>query len=312
MIAPTDGPDDELGGWEPTTVTSSELVDPAPLAAMASLLDDGLPAPAPGEVLPPLWHWLALARWSPSTLLGDDGHARRGGFLPPLDLPRRMFAGGRIEVHGPLRTGTRVRRTSEVESVTPKQGRSGALAVVRVHTSLQDEESGELLLVEDQDLLFREAAAPGAPSERPARDQGETPSLVGAPLTPSETAPGSFAVRTDPAVLMRFSAASANTHRIHYDWPYATGVEGYPGLVVHGPLMTLLLAEAWRLQDGAPALVLEHRNLAPLFCGEPATVRTTEHDAGVRIELVGDADDSVRVRLDVTTTDHAARGESTS
>jgi 3-methylfumaryl-CoA hydratase len=261
--------------WAPHTVTTRELVDPAPVAALAALFDDGLPAPRPGEDLPPLWHWVALPRWPVSSELGPDGHPARGTFLPPVDLPRRMFAGGVVTFHAPVKVGDAVLRESTVESVTEKSGRSGRLVIVVVRTRLSTV-NGMLCVEERQDLVYREGSAPAA--------QATPPDLapVGAPFRRSEA--GTWELASDPTLLMRFSAATANPHRIHYDWPYATCVEGYPGLVVHGPLISLALAEVLRLDRPRDRVRrLSHRNKAPLFCGEPAQLRA---EAG-QVDLFG-------------------------
>nr|WP_198428639.1 MaoC family dehydratase N-terminal domain-containing protein [Nocardia bovistercoris] len=233
---------------------------------MSAVLDSGAPPVGAGDPLPPLWHWAALARWPFSSAIGPDGHPARGSFLPPVELPRRMFAGGEVEFRGPIAVGSTVRREAEVVSVTPKTGRTGSLVVVVVETRLYTD-ADTPALVERQNLIYREAAATD-PVDR-------TPPVidpVGTPLI--RTAAWEWDLRTDPTVLMRFSAATANPHRIHYDWPYATGVEGYPGLVVHGPLMTIALAETLRRErpEQTPTR-LRHRNVAPLFCAEPARIR---------------------------------------
>ncbi|MFE5501989.1 MaoC family dehydratase N-terminal domain-containing protein [Amycolatopsis japonica] len=258
--------------WAPHTVTTRELVDPAPVAALAALFDDGLPAPLPGDDLPPLWHWVALPRWPASSELGNDGHPARGTFLPPVDLPRRMFAGGEVTFHAPLKIGATVRRESTVDSVTEKSGRSGRLVIVVVRTRLSTED-GALCVEERQDLIYRDRGTSAEP--KPADFDP-----VGAPFRRAEAGTWDFA--TDPTLLMRFSAATANPHRIHYDWPYATRAEGYPGLVVHGPLMSLALAETLRLDHpGARVKRLSHRNNAPLFCGEPAQLRAEAGQLGL-------------------------------
>ena len=255
--------------WQPRIVVDEALVDEGPVAALQALLDDGLPTVGPGDPLPPLWHWVALPRWSPSSVLGLDGHPARGSFLPPVELPRRMFAGGAVTFHAPVRVGDVVRREAAVTAVEHKQGRSGELVVVTVVTRLSA--GGRLAVEETQDLVYRGEGARSAPA----------PVAELAPAAPlARAGEWAWSFRTDPTLLMRFSAATANAHRIHYDHPYATAVEGYPGLVVHGPLMTLALAEVARLEGVAGGRVrrLAHRNLAPLFCGAPATLRRTSVD----------------------------------
>ncbi|MBM7365707.1 FAS1-like dehydratase domain-containing protein [Gordonia hydrophobica] len=271
--------------WQPHTVTTTEVVDPGRVRAVARLFDDALPAPAVGDPLPPLWHWAALPEWAPSGELGLDGHPRRGSFLPPIDLPRRMFAGGSVEFPGTVRVGDTIHTESIVESVTEKHGRSGQLTVVVVSTTIFDGD-GSPAVVEKQNLIYREAAPRTTASAAEPEPAAEFVP-VGSPLVPAGTDRWDF--RTDPTLLMSFSAATANAHRIHYDWPYATRVEGYPGLVVHGPLMTMSLAQTHRLRaDGTRIASLTHRNLKPLFCGDAAQLVFTAVDAGARVELVGD------------------------
>ncbi|TMR21284.1 hypothetical protein ETD86_15935 [Nonomuraea turkmeniaca] len=268
--------------WTPHTVTTVETVDPHPVAALSALFDDGTPATGPGDALPPLWHWLALARWPVSSALGLDGHPARGSFLPPVELPRRMFAGGEVVFHAPLTVGATVRRESRVASVTEKSGRSGKLVVVAVATRLYDAHD-RLAIEERQDLIYRDTR-PVRAVETPAEPAAAL-APVGAPLT--RAGEWAWDLVTDPTLLMRFSAATSNPHRIHYDWPYATRVEGYPGLVVHGPLMTLALAEVLRLeQHDVPIPRMRHRNRAPLFCGQAARLRRVE-DAPLTLGLYG-------------------------
>jgi 3-methylfumaryl-CoA hydratase len=256
-----------LDGWSPHTVTSVETIESGPVTALSALLDSNAPAVRPADVLPALWHWVALPRWPVSSELGLDGHPRRGEFLPPLDLPRRMFAGGQVTLHGDLRVGATVVRESVVDTVEAKEGRSGPFAVVRVTTLLRDP-GGAVLVEEHQDLVYRGSPPPSPAPADPAPAAAQVP--MGPPLR-AEVDHWRFV--TDPTLLMRFSAATANAHRIHYDWPYSTKVEGYPGLVVHGPLSTLVLAEALRMAVPQRRLRhLRHRNVAPLFCGEDAWV----------------------------------------
>ncbi len=290
-------PDVDLGDWEPRTHTDVLTLDAGPVAALSALLDSGTGPLGPGDALPPLWHWVSLARWPSSSALASDGHPRRGSLLPPIDLPRRMFGGGRATLHGPLTIGASVRREERVTSVVPKQGRSGSLVLVGVETLLRDAASGGLLLEEHRDLVFRDGVVAPTTAASPPVDQDP----VGPPLR--TTGPGAWRVATDPSLLMRFSAATANPHRIHYDWPYATGVEGYPGLVVHGPLTALLLIEALRLHGTSmpTGTTLDLRNLSPLTCGDPATITVSPDGAAI---VLTTPDGRAVTRLDVHAPTH--------
>jgi 3-methylfumaryl-CoA hydratase len=281
--------------WEPQTVREEAIVDAGRVAALSAMFDDGNPAPVPGDELPSLWHWVALPQWSPSSVLSLDGHPRRGSFLPPIDLPRRMFAGGEIEFHAALTVGGSIRRESWVNGVEEKTGRSGSLVIVRVTTHLYSDQS-EPAVVERQNLIFREAASDTSSSADP--DVAALQHPVARPLHRANEWEWDF--ETDPSLLMRFSAATANAHRIHYDWPYATRAEGYPGLVVHGPLVTLALAEIVRLERAHDRVVkLRHRNVAPLFCGQPARLaRTASEGTAVSLAATG-GDGRDRATVDI-------------
>ncbi|HYH30816.1 MAG TPA: MaoC family dehydratase N-terminal domain-containing protein [Pseudonocardia sp.] len=244
-------------GWRPAPVETTGRLDPWPVEAFAALLDQ----PAPVGELPPLWHWLHLLDHPGQRELGDDGHPVAGAFLPPIPDRRRMFAGGRLTVRSPLPIGEEVVRRSSVVEVAPKSGRSGAMVFVTVrHELLRD---GEVAVVEEQDLAYRSqvaGTARGLPAELP---------VVG------EHTPGRWHLRLDPtpALLFRFSALTYNAHRIHYDAPYVTEVEGYPGLVVHGPLLALLMLELPRRH--APDVGIERfefRLRRPAFAGVPVVV----------------------------------------
>ncbi len=231
-------------------VTAVDRIDPWPVAAFSAVLDLPAPAAGPGEELPPLWHWFSFLDHPRRSELGDDGHPVTGPFLPPLPHRRRMIAGGRWRGNAPLRVGDTVQRRSEVVSSTPRTGRSGAMLFVTVrHALVRD---GELLAVEEQDVVYR-SQPPGA--ARPLADGEPAPVPV----------PG-LELRTDAALLFRFSALTHNAHRIHYDLPYATGVEGYPGLVVHGPLLALLALEVPR-RAGRPVTALSYRLSRPVVAG---------------------------------------------
>lgn len=275
---------------EPATapLVTEGRIESAPVAALAALFDDGLPVPGPGDPLPPLWHWVALARWHPFTANGGDGHARTGGFLPDLGKPRRMFAGGRVSFLAPLQVGETVWQEDEVLAVTPKRGSQGDFFLVEVRSRIFGS-AGVLAIDEVRNIIYRDAAAPAA-----AAPAGHTYETV--PQLLARSARG-WTLTTDPTALMRFSSATSNGHRIHYDFPYATRVEGYPGLVVHGPLMTLSLAEVLRHEyPEHPPTTLAHRNLRPLFCAERAEIEVANGGAG-EVELTLTREGAPRVTL---------------
>jgi 3-methylfumaryl-CoA hydratase len=217
--------------WQPPTEVLSDTVTAGAAAALHGLLDSPGEPPRDGDPVPPLWHWLAFLPRVPQRQLGDDGHPKRGTFLPPIELPRRMFAGGRFIFEGVIGVGEPLIRRSRVASIDEKEGRSGKLVFVTVRHEIGSED-GAPAIVEEQDLVYR---GPAATTREP-------------PAEPAESTewPWSWDMAIDPTVLFRFSALTYNAHRIHYDRPFATEVEGYPGLVVHGPLQAVALAELCR------------------------------------------------------------------
>jgi 3-methylfumaryl-CoA hydratase len=230
----------------------TELITPGPAQALAGLL--GGPGPGPQGELPLLWHWVYLLDRPPQAVLGPDGHPARGGIpVPPGPGLRRMFAGGRVSRHGPLRLGAEATRRTWQASSARKQGRSGSLHFVTVRTEIS--QGGQVVITEDQDLVYRE---PGPPA--PARSAEFSPASSGQPPSDGHR---DRVVHVDPVLLFRFSALTYNAHRIHYDREYARG-EGYPGLVVHGPLQALLMAELARPQLAA-LCEYSYRLVAPLF-----------------------------------------------
>lgn len=250
-----------LQDWIGNTETLQDQVNPTPMAALAATLDQDIPPPQVGDALPPLWHWLYFLPIHRQSELGPDGHAQRGGFLPPVPLPRRMWAGGRFRFHQPLRVGESIRRTSTILRVDEKQGRSGPLVFVLVQHEIHS--PAGLAIVEEHDIVYREMPAPGASAAPP----------TAAPTDPLWTQ----TLHPDDVLLFRYSALTFNGHRIHYDRRYVTEVEGYPGLVVHGPLVaTLLLELVRRQQPGAVVSGFRFRAVRPLFdiapfsvCGRP-------------------------------------------
>jgi 3-methylfumaryl-CoA hydratase len=241
--------------WVGRTETVEDLVSPAPVRLMRATLDHA-PGDA-GDVLPPLWHWLYFLPGERQSNIGVDGHPRRGGFLPPVTLPRRMWAGGRLRFLRPLRIGSPVRRVSRIASVQSKEGRSGRLVFVTVLHEVSDAQG--LAVSEEQDIVYRDAPAPGA-------------SAPAAPVAPTDEQ-FSRVVTPDPVLLMRYSALTFNGHRIHYDRPYAMQEEAYPGLVVHGPLIATLLLETLRANHADRAVAsFEFKAVSPLFDTAPFTV----------------------------------------
>jgi 3-methylfumaryl-CoA hydratase len=246
--------------------------DPFPAAALAALFDDGLPAPGPGDPLPPYWHLAACEVPPPTGDLGPEGHSHAGPVTPPPGLPRRMFAGGRLRLAGQVRVGDRLERVTQVVASTDKQGRSGPLRFVTVEIRLA-RPGGGAALTDEHDIVYR-PAPPG--SSRPAAagaaagaaGPARTPELPPGPLL-ARRGPLRAGFRAGPVALQRFSAATSNAHRIHYDHPYVTRVEGYPGLLVHGTLLLLSLLELVRLDlPGREVTRVEFRALAPVFAGD--------------------------------------------
>jgi 3-methylfumaryl-CoA hydratase len=263
-----------LTGWVGRTVQDSDLIVATPARALAATLDHE-PAPwAPGTPLPPLWHWLYFLPLHRARELGDDGHARRGGFLPPVPLPRRMWAGSRFSFSAPLCVGDTVNRRSTIEAVQAKSGRHGPLVFVTVRHVFG--RADEDLLTEWHDIVYRAAAGPGdAPAEaRPA---------------PAE-AQWQDSLLPDDVLLFRYSALTFNGHRIHYDRRYVTEVEGYPGLVVHGPLIaTLLLDRLQRAWPGAALSDFAFRAHRPAFDGRTLQLCGRVDDDVARLWALDDA-----------------------
>jgi hydroxyacyl-ACP dehydratase HTD2-like protein with hotdog domain len=275
---------DHLTDWRPSPAEQTERITAEPAIALAGLLDCPSPARAAGDALPPLWHWIYLLDRPAQRGLGPDGHPAAGPFLPPIPHRRRMFAGGRADYRVPVHVGDDVTLRSELGSWAVKQGQTGELLFVTVrHTYLK----GTVVAVtEEQDLVYR--SAPDVPaSARPAPP---------APVTErddQQAAPGwpwRLELTPGPVLLFRFSALTYNAHRIHYDVPYATGVEGHAGLVVHGPLLALLCLELPRRHDpGRSVSRLSFRARRPVYVGQACTVsgRPAGQDCELQITTAG-------------------------
>ena len=248
----------DLDSWIGRREVIEDTATAAPVIGLAATLDYPLPAPRPGEPVPPGWHWLYFLPRARRSELGPDGHAARGGFLPPVRLPRRMFAGGRMTFLHPIRIGEPITREGEILAVETKQGRSGALVFVTVRYRVRGPDG--VAVEEQQDIVYREAPDAAAPPP---------------PAEPADIRPGDWQreVHPDPVLLFRFSALTFNGHRIHYDHPYVTEVEGYPGLVVHGPLVALLLLELARDEmTGRTMTGFAFRARRPLFDNAPFVI----------------------------------------
>jgi 3-methylfumaryl-CoA hydratase len=258
-----------LDAWAPAPVTLGDPVAAAPVAALSQVLDQEAAVAGEGEPLPPLWHWLHFLEWPAQRELGADGHPAHGHFLPPLPDRRRMFAGGRAEFTAPLRVGVPARRTSSLAKVEIKRGRTGEMAFVTVRHEIAQE--GETRVTEEQDLVYRVG-------EDERRSGGFGLDLGEA--EPSD-ADWQLILRPSPTLLFRYSALTANAHRIHYDEPYVRGVEGYPGLVVHGPLLVQLMLELARREAPEREIhTLSYRLRKPVFAGEQVCALGDVADGG--------------------------------
>ena len=262
--------DNSLSTWIGRTEEMHDHLSLNALARIAATL--GEQVPLAGEPLPALWQWCFFQAAVADAGLGHDGHPARGGFLPPADNRNRMWAGGRIEFYAPLKAGAGATRFSTITDVQEKQGKSGSLLFVTVqHDYLQD---GQLAIREEQDIVYREPTPP--------KLAGSSPLPTGAwqeSVTPTST------------LLFRYSAVTFNGHRIHYDWPYATETEGYPGLVVHGPLMATLNLRAFcRANPQASLRHFAYRGVRPLIAPHPFEVGGHIVAPGKAALWVGNAD----------------------
>jgi 3-methylfumaryl-CoA hydratase len=239
----------EFDAWVGRSEVAEDLVTSRQVRQMAATLGTEGVETAEGAPLPPLWHWMGWLPETPMAGLGPDGHPARGGFLPPVPLERRMWAGGRLSFHAPLRIGQPMRRTSSILKVVEKRGATGQMVFVTVGHEIAGSEG--LAVTEEQDIVY--VAMP---------DRFTPPPPVPAPAGSAWSDP----VEMDTVRLFRFSALTFNAHRIHFDLPYATGVEKYPGLVVHGPMQAMLLMQAARLHaGGALPARFKFRGVRPMF-----------------------------------------------
>ena len=248
---------DHLQSWIGKTETLNDVATLAPLRGLTATLDRDDPPTKAGDAVPPCWHWLYFLPATRRSLIGSDGHPERGGFLPKVPLPRRMWAGSRIDCLAPLRVGQSIERTSRIGDVRLKEGKTGPLVFVKVRHEIRG--NGELAIIDEHDIVYRSAPAP----------DDTAPTYTLAP----EGAEWMRTVVPDDLLLFRYSALTFNGHRIHYDRRYVTELEGYPGLVVHGPLIaTLLLDLLRRERPDAVVTRFAFRAMKPLFDIAPFTV----------------------------------------
>lgn len=222
---------ENLESWIGRSETLRDTITAAPVRGLNATLDHPAIGVENGTPLFPLWHWLYFLPQHRQSEIGPDGHAKRGGFLPPVPLPRRMWAGSQFEFRAPVRVGDAVERTSTIADVTRKEGRTGTLVFVKVRHELRCNGAADPAIVEFHDIVYRDARKPGD---------------VDPPPTPAPVGEWQREVVPDDVLLFRYSALTFNGHRIHYDRKYVTEVEGYPGLIVHGPLIATLLMDLLR------------------------------------------------------------------
>lgn len=262
---------DDYSAWVGRSETREDVATAAPLTGLAALLDHDVPPWTAGTV-PPLGHWLYFLPAARQSAIGEDGHPRRDGdgLLPPVPLPRRMWAGSRIDFLAPIAVGAALTRVTMIEAIKPKRGASGDLLFVTLRHDIAA--NGVPAIREEQDIVFREAAsaAPAPPTATAAE--------------PAQPLDAIRRVSPDPVLLFRYSALTFNAHRIHYDRDYAQGVEGYAGLVVHGPLIaTLLMDHALRTAPDIAPRRFAFRAEAPLIDGAPFDLCLARDGDGARL-----------------------------
>lgn len=264
MLTTSDLDLDHLRGWIAREETAFELLTPSLVARLYATLDRDGPT-GEGSEAPLLIHHCLCQPTVPTSVLGPDGHRPRGGFLPPVPLPRRMWAGGALTFRTALRIGETVTRRSVVDDVTIKQGRSGQLCFVTVTHHVSSE--GRDALTERQDIVYRDVTPP----------RGD--STIAPPAAP--TGEHQLSISTSPERLFRYSALTFNSHRIHYDFAYTTSEEDYPGLVVQGPLQAMLLAQYAADLRGRAPFKFRFRSLSPVFSGAPLLLNARESNGAL-------------------------------
>lgn len=266
---------EEFKSWIGRSETAVDIASAGPMSGLAALLDRASPLGPPG-VLPPLAHWLYFLPRTPQSQLGPDGHPSKGGFLPPIPLPRRMWAGSRLHFDASIPIGATLERHSSIADVSTKSGRSGNMFFVTVRHEIRVQ--GRCAVREEQDIVYRDAVAPAASTSARA----STPDAGAA--APERVSQWTQQVRPDPVQLFRFSALTFNAHRIHYDRDYAGRVEGYPGLVVHGPLTAMLLLQHFIDRNPQASIsAFSFRAHRPLFDTAPFNLCMDRGDEAVEL-----------------------------
>ena len=254
-----------LEKWIGKTETVADALPVFQARALAATLDRE-DAPAAGDALPPLWHWVYFADVFGNAALMENGHRRLGDFLPPVPLPRRMFGGAKLSFLRPLRLGEPAQCATTLADVSVKQGKSGTMVVLKLRKAYSM--SGSAAIVEEQDAVYREAPRPG---EAPA-----------APIAPPTGALWTREVRFNEAILFRYSALLFNAYRIHYDRPFAES-QGYAGLVVHGQLIATHLADLLRRHTDRAVASFQYRSVRPLVDTSPCRLRGLPDGDTVRL-----------------------------
>ena len=264
-----------LQAWIGRNEAVDDIATATPYAALSAMLDQpDTQRPATGTPLPSLWHWLYFLPIHAQSDIGADGHAKRGGFMPPVPLPRRMWAGSDFVFQHPLFIGDTLQRTSTIVDVKEKSGRTGSLVFVKVRHEIRRNGASQVALTEHHNIVYRAAAEPGDVAPPPL-------------AAPAESA-WTRRIVPDDVLLFRYSALTFNGHRIHYDRKYATEVEGYPGLIVHGPLIATLLMDLLRRQKpDVQVLHFEFKAVRPTFDTQPFSVHGQPSPNGKTVRLWG-------------------------
>ncbi|MDN4987971.1 MaoC family dehydratase N-terminal domain-containing protein [Bradyrhizobium arachidis] len=259
---------DHLRQWIGRSTEATDIVTAQLVKGLRATLFQDVGEPNAGDAAPFTVHWCLAQPVFPMSMLGPDGHPTRGGFLPPVPLPRRMWAGGEIEFLQPLRVGDESTRTSRIADVQVKTGSTGTLCFVSVEHSISSPRG--VAIRERQDIVYREMTSSAPASAKAA--------------SPPPKAQYRETHVSDPVLLFRYSALTFNGHRIHYDRDYVTKVEGYPGLIFHGPLQAALIIEmAAKLRSSKPPKKFTYRGLQPLFEGSEFSINANETDAGMEL-----------------------------